>query len=190
MALEDLTKKILADAQAQVELARVRVEDTVTRIAQDREREVSTLKTVHANETQQLLLRQATLETQRTEQEVRALIEGAQRELLNETFENTLTAVLALPDAEYVQFVEPELARLAHSKEAINAVYVPASRVQCTKDVCARVGLQAPVEAREDIKGGFVAVGEYSEYDARIEQRMVHVQRTHESPIARMLFGA
>lgn len=190
MALEDLTQKIIADAHAQAERIRSHATETVARLDKEGKEEVAALRAAYLAETERLVEKQAVLETQHAQQEARALLESAQRTLLNETFTKALAEIVGLSDAEYVKYIEPQLAHVATVKEQLQVVRVPSSRVQVTKDLCARLGLDVAVEGVEGMKGGFVAVGELSEYDARLEQRVIQVQRANESKVARILFGA
>jgi hypothetical protein len=88
-----------------------------------------------------------------------------------------------------VRYVEKEVLQLAQVKEDIQILYVPSSRVQIMQELVGRAGVQATVEARDEVKVGFVAVGTMAEYDARLSQRLMQVQRASESRIAHILFG-
>jgi vacuolar-type H+-ATPase subunit E/Vma4 len=183
MALEDLTKKILADAEAHLARTRAHATETVARMKAEASTAEVRERAEYAQETKRLCEKQTTLATQRAQQEARTLVENAKRALLNETFQNALASIVETADAEYVRYIEPLLKQLLDCKEEIHTVCVPPSRIAITKSVCERLGLTATVEPRGDIQAGFVAVGRLSEYDARLEQRMAQVQRKHESKI-------
>jgi len=190
MALEDLVQKITADAQAHAERvianATITVAQIATRAAQDEE----AARKAFREETERQLQKEKALTLERAHQEARALVEQAKRTVLNQTFAKALRAAAHASDAEYEQNLAKPATLIAESREVMRVAYAPKDRVELTKRALAAAGIATSVEARDDIQGGFVAVGDACEYDARFEQLIAQTQRKHESEIATMLFTA
>lgn len=187
MALEDLTKKILNDAEETAERLKADTRSTVATLEREANEREHAFRRAFSAETDALCAKQATLANARADQEARALIEATQRELLDETFACALDEAKHTSGTAYAEFLQAPLARVLQSTEDL-VIHAPAHRLAETQEALRMAGVTAPIETRDDIQSGFVAVGSTSEYDARFEQTLEQVKRMHEPEVARILF--
>jgi vacuolar-type H+-ATPase subunit E/Vma4 len=190
MALEELTKKIVDDAQEAAALVKAGADATITKLEHDAAKVRDEHRSAFARETAELLARAAQQAKDRAAYDARAVVESAQRTLLDRVFVRALDELVAQSGDAYSALLRKSLARIAESNDTIEVVYAPREHLAETKAAVHDARISAPVEVREDVRGGFVAVGPACEYDARFEELLKHIQRTHEPEIARILFGA
>ena len=190
MALTDLTKKILDDAGARADDIRASGKSSVAAVHKEAQESLSTLRATFEAETKDLLAADAFRAHERTEHEVRLTRETARRRVLDEAFTQALEETCSADDATYRSQIEPALQTLAQEGAALTAIYAPEARCALTEAVAGDCGINAPVVARNDIRGGFVAEGTDASYDMRFEQLIETVRRSHEPAIARLLFPA
>lgn len=189
MALEDLTQKIIEDAKAAAERIHTNAKTSVATLEREAAERERAYRTAFASETEELRKKQASLAHARAAQEARSLIEATQRELLDRMFTQALEDAVQTEGATYIEYLRAPLAHIKETTEEL-VVYAPAARLRETQEALHTAGITVPVEAREDIRGGFIAVAATSEYDARFEQTIDQVKRTHEPEVAHMLFAA
>ncbi len=190
MALEDLTKKIVRDAEEAAELVRASARRSAEALEHDAVRREKESRARFARETEELLAKEKEFASERARRDAHVVLEGVRRTCLDDVFTNAEKALVACDAETYRAFVRTALACIAKDLPDVRVFYTPASRRELLEEEVRAAGGTASVETRDDMLGGFIAIGDACEYDMRFQKLVLHAKHACEPEIARLLFSA
>jgi len=189
MSLNDLTNKILADADAEVAALRTRTDDTIASIKAEADQIVRE-RTAHAKvQLDKRIEAQAFHAKQATAHERRLILETVKRRVLDEAFSEACRHMNGADAPTYEAYLTPLLESvLKDAGDQITHLRVSRDRLESTQAVLARLNQSFEIMADDMMHGGFIATGHACEYDMRFEQLIRATQRACEPEIASKLF--
>lgn len=188
MSVQEITQKIIADAEEAASRIIQGAELEAKRIAEETENSKKNIKEAAERETKKILEEEKKKAISRANQESRQRINSARRKILNAAYEKALKDLSSLPDEEYDKTLEKILLKL-DDKEKITAFIVPETRKDVSIRVLARKGVhQNKVKSSKEFSGGIKAEGENFEYDFTFENLIKNLKESKETEIALKIF--
>ncbi len=188
MALEDLVRKIVRDVEESADAMRAsakRTAEVLDREAREREEEYVAR---FAHETETLCAKEKASADERARRDAQMVLEKERRRLLDGVFASVEEEMTGVDADTYRAFVRAELVRIASDLSTLHTFYAPACYSAIVEEEVRAAGGTARVGVRDDVRNGFVAVGDVCEYDLRFDRLVLQVKRACEPEVANMLF--
>lgn len=188
MALEDLVQKILHDAEESAEAVRASAKRTAEALDREAREHEDGYATRFACETEALCAKEKSFADERARRDAQTVLETERRRLLDGVFASVEEEMTGVDADTYRAFVRAELVRIASDLPTLHTFYAPASYGAIVEEEVRAAGGAARVGVRDDVRNGFVAVGDVCEYDLRFDRLILQVKRACEPEVANMLF--
>jgi len=186
MALADLTKKIIEDAEAEsVRIIKNGEEKAAGILARAKEKR-SALQKEYAQKLDHTLKDNESRVASSAEKDARRLIDEAKRALIEEVFDGIFENLVSLPDDEYEKILLPYIKSLP--KDTHGTITAPENRIEITKKIFKNSQIDAEIKTSGSFLGGCIVSSPKHEYDFTFENILRGHRQDLEPEIARILF--
>ncbi len=190
MALHDITKKIIDDAQSQAADIMRGAVTSVKEITQEAEKINKAHERQSDQETAQIIEARERTALSRARREAQKIIGAKRRELIDSVLAGVVKKISGADESQYREFVGGLLNTVDQAVyQDISEVRVPQSREVLMREVLAQKGIDAKVVADDAITAGMILVSQKADYDMTLERIMTDSAQELEQEIARILFG-
>lgn len=188
MSVQEITQKIITDAE-ETALNIIRgAESEVKRIAEETENLKKKAAEENEKETKKLLEEEKKKSLSRSNQSSRQRINSVKREILDAAYDKAMENIASLDDDEYGKLFEKTLSGLEKNKE-IESFLVPEKRKEISEKILAKKGFQNAIIASKEFSGGIKVIGESFEYDLTFENLLKNLKESNETDIASKIFS-
>lgn len=165
MALDDITKKIISDAEGEVKRILESAEKEIRMLEKDAEEEIKKLedhaestRTRHSSKIYERILSKA-------RHDIKIKHDENLRSLIEKVFQKLEEKLLSLPEEKYQQFIAEKIHLLAHEK---GTFHIPFEKQKETLAVIQKSALKnadTKIEDKGILLGGFIFSTKEKEYD-------------------------
>jgi vacuolar-type H+-ATPase subunit E/Vma4 len=188
MSLQAITKKIQAEAAAEVSDLKIVTDKKCVEIADETARQKTAIETsLQANLEKQQEHRRSVVQSLEKQRSSMAL-QSVKRRLLDEVYEQAFEKLLALSAKEYVEVLVKRYETLVPKDTKVTSIVAPEARLKETEDVSKELGWKASVAADSKLKGGCILKGDDFEYDLSLSRLFAEDRTSTETEIANTLF--
>lgn len=190
MALQDITTKILDDAQKEAAQIAQRASDDAARIASDAQAAKKAQERATDQETERVIEQRERTALSRARREAQQIVTNAKRAAIDAVVADARTQMVDADDALYTQFVQSLLATVpAEARAAMTEIRVPAARRAVSEKCLADAGFAAPIVEDAQIAAGVVLVGTDADFDLTVDRVIADRMQDLEAHTATTLFG-
>lgn len=185
MSLQDLTKKIIDEAEVQARNITSSTNDEVAKLKKATDEELRTLSASHEEKLSRMLAFNKERVLAEAEQEVQSYRDTEKRAILNEIYQKALENISGDEDA-LEKVLSPHIKAL---KKEEGVAHTAPAHEKLVKKIAKKFEVGFSVEADKKISGGFLFVGKETEYDATLPALIARAKDKMEPEIAEILFS-
>lgn len=186
MALNDITNKILEEAEVKKHQVEKETDALIKEIEKEEEEEILELEERHQTKLEREKRHKKQKAESRVGQKIKLIKESIRQKHVNKVFDDVYQNLVNLPAQEYKAMISSLLKEVPKTMQGV--IKVPDSRLEETKQVLQEQNLSFGVESDSDLEGGFQILGDKNNFNYSFERIVSGARDNYELEIADLLF--